>query len=139
KCLSPLECQPSRNWAGISECPAKRLLRSKNLSSELTNENPMGAFPEVKRGACDLRLFQQSGQDALPRLCTSGTKMQAWQLPAAAAKSNLSLLLCTTRQIRISESPSGDGEAVRQPHRSSVGGCHNDAPPPLRRTSLSLA
>src|SRR5437667_8028836 len=99
----------------------------------------MDTLAEGERGAGDLRLLKRAGKDALPRLCAAGAKMQARQFPAAASESHLSLLLRASRQVRLSQGPSCHGKALRQSLRPPMGGCDNDAHPPLWRSLLSLA
>src|SRR5207249_6267949 len=103
------------------------------------NENPMDTLAEGERGAGDLRLLKRAGKDALPRLCAVSAKMQAWQFPAAASDSHLSLLLRASRQVCLSEGSSCHGKALRQSLRPPLGGCDNDAHLSLRRSLLSLA
>src|SRR5438552_826218 len=99
----------------------------------------MDTLVEGERGAGDLRLLKRAVKDALPRLCPSRTKMPAWQFSTTAPESHLSLLLRAARQVRLSEGSSCDGKALRQSLRPPLGGCDNDAHPPLRRSLLSLA
>src|SRR5437867_7900481 len=99
----------------------------------------MDTLVEGERGACHLRLLERAGEDALPRLCASSAKMQAWQFPAAASDSHLSLLLRASRQICLSEGSSCHGKALCESLRSPLGGCDNDAHPPLWRSLLPLA
>src|SRR5436309_5693247 len=99
----------------------------------------MDTLAEGERGAGDLRLLERAGKDALPRLCAAGSKMPAWQFPAAAPDSHLSLLLRASRQVRLSEGSSCHGKALCQPLRSPLGGCDNHPHPPLWRSLLSLA
>src|SRR5712692_782473 len=99
----------------------------------------MDTLAEYERSACHLRSLKQSGEDALPRLCAAGAKMQARQFPAAAAESHLSLLLRTSRQVSVSASQSGDGKALRQPLRSTLGRSGKHPYLPLTRPILPLA
>src|SRR5438876_8655963 len=118
----------------LSACPPQRFsLRSQD------NENPLDTLAACERGACHLRALKHTGENALPRLCASGAKMPARQFPATASDSHLSLLLRASRQVRLSECSSCDGKADREHVRSPLGGCDNDAHPPLWRSLLPLA